>query len=173
MNLAKISTLLTIGKIIDKYAKAYCTASQARLMELLDEIHGIKIKRRALNYHLADLRDEGLIISIRRTYRREDGTLCLRTSATCLTADGWNRLAKMGWTKAVVWWKRIATKYRDYQEKAQQEKSGPEKTPGPDLAATRKWIDKLKATLGADELEEAHERAKEILASARAREAGA
>ena len=164
----KISLLTTIGHIIDKYTSNYCTASQAKLLDLLKNIHGIDIKRRCLNYHLHDLRESGLIISIRRTWRRKDGTLCLRTSATCLTADGWSQLARLGWTKAVVYYKRLRQKYRDYQARYQEEKIEEHKEPEtPNWEEGRKWIDKLKETLDMNELERAHRRAKEILAGAR------
>jgi hypothetical protein len=54
-----------------------------------------------LNYHLADLRKAGLIKTIRRTHRKSDGTLCLQTSATCLTPLGYLELWKLGcgWAK--------------------------------------------------------------------------
>ena len=167
MNTTKVATLVLLGKVIDKYGKMYATISQAKMLELLATIHKINIKRRALNYHLADLRESHLIYSIKRTYRREDGTLCLRTSTTYLTADGWEKLARMGWIKAVVYWKRITTKYRDYQAKHQEQKREEGKEEQPRWELGKKFIGELRKTLKVNEMEAAHKRAKEILAGAR------
>lgn len=101
MRSTKVQLVTTISAIIKKYKKKYCVASQAKLIELLETFYGVKIKRRMLGYHLADLRKMGLIKSIRRTHRNSDGTLCLETSATCITCLGYHELWKMGceWAK--------------------------------------------------------------------------
>ena len=171
MNTTKIACIIMLGKVIDKYGKMYTTISQAKMLELLEKIHKISIKRRALNYHLADLRKLNLIYTIKRKYRREDGTLCLKTSCTYLTADGWEQLARLGWIKAVVFWKRVAEKYKGYvagAKKKVEEKT--EEVTEPDWESGKKWIEKLKETLEMNELEQAHKRAKEILASCKNRE---
>jgi len=65
-------------------------------MNLLAKHYGTHIKVRQLNYHLADLRKMRLIKSIRRNKRNPDGTICLQTSATCLTPLGYYELFKLG-----------------------------------------------------------------------------
>ena len=161
----KLAVLITLAKVIDKYSKMYCTISQAKILELLDRIHKISIKRRDLNYHLRTLRELGLIISIRRNHRNPDGTLCLRTSATYLTADGWEQLARLGWTRAVIYWKRIAAKYKDYQEQYQTRHKVETEDPVTDHKSAKRWIEKLKATVGLDEERRAHERVREMIAA--------
>jgi hypothetical protein len=64
-----------------------------------------------LNYHLADLRREGLIKTIRRIERRDDGTICLLSSATCLTIKGAHLLYKMGSSWALRHFNALRKKY--------------------------------------------------------------
>lgn len=101
MRCTKVQVMTSIASVIRKYKKSYCVASQKKLIELLADHHRVSIHRRMLNYHLADLRKFGLIKTIRRTHRNKDGTLCLETSATCLTAAGYWELWKLGceWAK--------------------------------------------------------------------------
>ena len=111
MQRTKISTLVTLGKIIAKYNTNYCYASQNTLLDLLEKFQNIKIERRMLNYHLADLRREGLIKTIRRNSRRDDGTFCLLSSATCLTIKGARLLYKMGSSWALRHFNSLRKKY--------------------------------------------------------------
>jgi DNA-binding transcriptional ArsR family regulator len=91
-----MQTLTTIAAVIRKYRKSYCVASQEKLIELLGTYYQVSIRHRMLNYHLADLRKLGLIKSIKRTHRKSDGTICLQTTATCLTPLGYYELWKLG-----------------------------------------------------------------------------
>jgi len=111
MRTTKIQTLSSIAAVIRKYKKKYCTASQEKLIELLSEFYGVSIQRRMLNYHLADLRKYGLIKTIRRTHRNKDGTLCLETSATCLTPAGYYELWKLGCEWAKKMYDKLIAKY--------------------------------------------------------------
>lgn len=97
-------TLTTIAGVIQKHRKNWCTASQNKLLELLATWHKTQINRRSLNYHLKDLREAGLIRTIKRTKRNPNGTICLLTSATCLTLEGYKLILKMGntWAKAKI-----------------------------------------------------------------------
>lgn len=101
MRSTKIQVLSTVAAIIKKYKNNYCVASQEKIMELLFTWYLVTIKRRMLSYHLADLRKFGLIKTIHRTHRKSDGTVCLQTSATCLTSLGYRELWKLGceWAK--------------------------------------------------------------------------
>lgn len=101
MRSTKLQTMTTLAAIIKKYKKKYCVAGQDKIIELLATYYNINIQKRMLNYHLADLRKLGLIKTIRRTHRKADGTLCLQTSATCLTPLGYYELWKLGceWAK--------------------------------------------------------------------------
>jgi hypothetical protein len=101
MRSTKIQVLSTVAAIIRKHKNNYCVASQEKIIELLETWYWTKIKRRMLNYHLADLRKFGLIKSIHRTHRNSDGTICLMTSATCLTSLGYRELWALGceWAK--------------------------------------------------------------------------
>jgi DNA-binding transcriptional ArsR family regulator len=103
--------MTTLAAIIRKYNKKYCIASQNKLIELLATYYNVNIQKRQLNYHLADLRKAGLIKSIRRTYRNRDGTLCLNTSATCITLLGYLELWKMGCEWAKKMYDKLKKKY--------------------------------------------------------------
>jgi len=111
MRATKVQVLTTLSAIIRKYKKKYCTASQDKLIELLSTFYGVKIKRRMIGYHLADLRKAGLIKSIKRTHRNGDGTVCLETSATCITPHGYHELWKMGSEWAKTMWDKLKKKY--------------------------------------------------------------
>jgi hypothetical protein len=111
MRNTKVQLLTSIAAVIRKYKKKYCTASQEKLIELLTEFHDVSIQRRQLNYHLADLRRYGLIKTIRRTHRNKDGTLCLETSATCITPAGYWQLWMMGSEWAKKMYEKIVKKY--------------------------------------------------------------
>lgn len=101
MRSTKVQVLSTLAGVIRKYKNNYCVASQDKLCDLIYSWYWVKIKRRMLNYHLADLRKFGLIKTIHRTHRNSDGTICLMTSATCLTSLGYRELWKLGceWAK--------------------------------------------------------------------------
>jgi len=103
--------LVTLSKVIQKYKGNWCLATQETLLLLLKEYHGIKINRRMLNYHLADLRNHNLINTIKRTRRNEDGTLCLLSSSTCLTVKGCYVLARNGFAWAYKHAKKLRKKY--------------------------------------------------------------
>lgn len=121
MRATKVQTITTIAAIIRKYKKKYCVASQEKLIELLNKYYSVKIEKRMLNYHLADLRKAGLIKSIKRTYRNRDGTLCLNTSATCLTPKGYYELWKMGCEWAKKMYDKLSKRY--FPVKAKQEET--------------------------------------------------
>lgn len=120
MQLTKYSLLTSISMVIKKYNGKYCYASQSRFLELLEEFHGIKIKVRALNKHLADLRKEGFIKTQKRSKRESDGTLCLQTSATCITIKGYSLLVQEGvdWCKGIL--HQLKKKYMTWYEKQQE-----------------------------------------------------
>ncbi|MBA7635750.1 hypothetical protein ES703_43354 [subsurface metagenome] len=111
MNLTKFSVLITIMHVIKKFDNFYCEASQKKIIQLLKQYHNITINRRQLNYHLHDLREAGLLRSIKRCVRREDGTLSLKTTATCLTMKACVLLGRKGITWATRHLKRLKTKY--------------------------------------------------------------
>jgi len=111
MRNTKTQTLSTIAGVIRKYKKKYCIASQEKIIELLENWYGTTIKARALNYHLADLREWGMIKSIRRTHRLKDGTLVLQTTATCITPLGYYELWKLGCEWAKKQYDRLIKRY--------------------------------------------------------------
>ena len=111
MQHTKVATIVTISKVIQKHSKNWCYASQNTILNLLSSFHNIGIHRRMLNYHLADLRAQGLIKTWRRTKRNEDGTLCLLSSATCLTMKGALFLYKLGSLWALRHFKTLKKKY--------------------------------------------------------------
>lgn len=111
MNTTKFSTLVTTFKIMRKHNKLWATPTQRTLLNLLEKYHKIKIGRRALNYHLADLRKEGLIHTIRRYKRNTDGTICLRSSAHSITIKGYRFLLTMGIREAYFRLKQLVETY--------------------------------------------------------------
>jgi len=96
MNVTKIAVLTTFGAIIKKYHGNWATPSQNTILSLLVVYHQIKIKRRALGYHLADLRAGKLITTIKRHKRDSNGQICLMSSATALTMKGCVQLFQLG-----------------------------------------------------------------------------
>jgi len=111
MRNTKTQTLSTIAGVIRKYKKKYCVASQEKIIELLENWYGTEIKVRALNYHLADLREWKMIKSIKRTHRKKDGTLVLQTTATCITPLGYYELAKLGCEWALKKYNELIKRY--------------------------------------------------------------
>lgn len=107
----KSAVLVTVSKVIQKYKGNWCLATQNTIILLLEEHHKINIKRRSLNYHLADLREHGLIRTIRRNGRNADGTLYLLSSATCLTIKGCYYLARNGYNWAYKKAKQLQKTY--------------------------------------------------------------
>ncbi len=96
MNITKIAVLTTFGKLIQLSNKNYVFPSQETLLRLLKQHYHINIKRRTLCYHLADLRKERFIKSIKRYQHGEKGTITALSSAVCLTARGCRLLFKFG-----------------------------------------------------------------------------
>lgn len=111
MKTTKLAVLITHASIIKKYNGNWSYASQQTVLNLLKTCHDTVIKRRQLGYHLADLREEGLIKTIKRSKRNEDGTLCLLSSATCLTMKGCVFLYRLGLTWAMQHLNKLRNKY--------------------------------------------------------------
>lgn len=107
----KYDVLITIQAILKRYQGNWCYASRQKTIQLLAKFHNVKIRYRMLGYHLADLRDAGLIKTYRRTHRRDDGTLCLLTSARCLTIKGCKYLLNRGVTWAQHHLNKLKLKY--------------------------------------------------------------
>lgn len=111
MQISKFSILRIIAFNVQKYGKNYCYMSQDKMLQILDTSYKININRRTLNYHLADLRSQGLILSIRRTHRNKDGTLHLLTTATCVTVKACRLLITFGYHFFRSILKRLTKKY--------------------------------------------------------------
>ena len=111
MRTTKYDTLITTAFIIQKSRGNWSYASRNATLEILEKIHKIKIRYRQLGNHLADLREGGLIKSITRNHRRADGTLCLLTSARCLTIKGCKYLIRHGVTWARHHLNKLKLKY--------------------------------------------------------------
>lgn len=67
--------LETFFYLCQKAGKQYCWPSQNGLLRILEQVHGLKISRRTLNYHLAALEDNGFIRRIRRIKRGKKGQI--------------------------------------------------------------------------------------------------
>jgi len=111
MRTTKYDVLITTAFIIQKSGGNWSYASRNSTLELLKKIHNIKIKYRQLGNHLADLRDAGLIKSWTRNHRMANGTLCLLTSARCLTIKGCKYLIRHGVTWAKHHLNKLKLKY--------------------------------------------------------------
>lgn len=111
MRHTKYAVLVTLYKVMIKHGKYWSTASQTTILRLLRERHRIIISRRQLNYHLADLRNNGLVFSIKRNGRTPDGTLIPRSTANSITIKGYRYLIVMGIKEA---WHRLRVLMRKY-----------------------------------------------------------
>ena len=120
MNTSKIAVLVTHAGIIRKHKGNWSTASQQTLLDLLATYHRIVIKRRQLGYHLADLRRERLIKTIKRHRRDPDGTVCLLSSATCLTIKGCVFLYRLGVAWALKHMNNLRDKYHPPKSSSHQ-----------------------------------------------------
>lgn len=129
MNTSKVAVLITQASIIRKYKGNWCYASQQTLLDLLKKCHDTVIKRRQLNYHLADLRAEGLIKTIKRHRRDPDGTVCLLSSATCLTMKGCVFLYRLGQFWALKHLNTLRSKYLPNRNRPKRETA--KETPRP------------------------------------------
>ena len=63
-----------------KHGKSYCFPTQKKILSLLHDYHGIDIKRRALNYHLRDLVEAGMITRTRRIRKNLKGGLIFNST---------------------------------------------------------------------------------------------
>jgi len=111
MKNTKYAILIVIAHVMWKHKSVWCYAAQAKMLELLSKYHKVEISRRQLNYHLRDLRDQGLIKSWKRHHRNEKGQIILLSSATCLTIKGCVYLVRKGVTKAVRHLKVLKERY--------------------------------------------------------------
>jgi len=111
MNTSKISVLVTCAGVIRKHKGNWSTASQNKILDLLKAFHNTAIKRRQLGYHLADLRKEGFIKTIKRHHRDPNGTIHPTSSATCLTMKGCHVLFRLGQTWAMRHFNKLRKAY--------------------------------------------------------------
>ena len=116
MRTTKYAVMITLLKVMVRHHKFWSIASQKKILDLLETYHGLKIHRRQLNYHLADLRRIGYIKTISRKHRRGDGTLCLLTSAHCITLKGYKYLLTKSVREA---WARIKELKKRYMPQPQ------------------------------------------------------
>ena len=70
--------------LCQKGGKNYCWPSQTKVIEILNNVHGISISRRTLNYHLRALEDNGFIRRIRRIKRDKNGRINFNSTLYCL-----------------------------------------------------------------------------------------
>lgn len=111
MRNTKYAVMITLLKVMVRHHKFWSIASQKKILDLLETYHGLKIHVRQLNYHLADLRGAGYIKTISRKHRNADGTLCLLTSAHCITIKGYKYLITKSVSEAWQRLKELKTKY--------------------------------------------------------------
>ena len=142
MNTSKISVLITCASVIHKYKGNWSTASQKKILELLRTFHDIKIQRRQLGYHLADLRSEDLIRTIKRHHRDPDGTIIPTSSATCLTMKGCRFLYRKGVAWALKHMKKLRDKYIPQEPTGSKwETATKPRTPGVDSQGDSPFMD--------------------------------
>ena len=99
---SKISVLIVIFKLIEKYNRSYCWPTRSRIQKLLLKYHKIDISIYAVDKHLKSLNDMHYIKSFRMYGRREDGTYFLKPSNRQLTKRGLSFLVSLG-IKASNW----------------------------------------------------------------------
>ncbi|MBW2672667.1 MAG: hypothetical protein JRD89_04515 [Deltaproteobacteria bacterium] len=87
--------LLMFSQLMRKFRKQYLYLSQEKMLELLGKYHGYRIKRRMLNYRLADLEAQGLIRRVQRNNRQVDGRIEPMTSLIFLTRKAHRLISRM------------------------------------------------------------------------------
>lgn len=93
---SKISVLIVIFKLIDKYHRSYCWPTRSRIKKLLLKYHDIDISLSSIDKHLKSLNDMHYIQSFQRHGQREDGTYFLKPSNRQLTKKGLHFLISLG-----------------------------------------------------------------------------
>lgn len=102
---SKLNILEILLALMQKFGKNYCFPSQYKILELLKTHHGVTISRRALNYHLRDLEDAGLIDRKSRIRRGPRGELVFNSSLYFLKKLGYaflNKIIRLGSLTASV-----------------------------------------------------------------------
>ena len=77
--------LLMFSQLMRKYRKDYLYISQEKMLFLLAQYHNYSIKRRMLNYRLAELEAAGLIKRTKRNKKHPGGHVAPMTSLLFLT----------------------------------------------------------------------------------------
>jgi len=108
----KLSTLITIAKIISLSKKNYSYLTQQKYIELLLKHHKVKIAPRTLRYHLKGLEDMGMIMRHKRWSRDSTGRVFRRSTAICITIVGAKYMFAKGCDFAVRMMKTITESIR-------------------------------------------------------------
>lgn len=92
---AKPNTILIMfSQLMRKYGKNYLFTSQDKMLYLLGKYHGYTIKRRMLNYRLAELEKAGFIKRVQRNKKQEDGVIKPMTSLVSLTRRAYKLISR-------------------------------------------------------------------------------
>lgn len=86
--------LLMFAQLMEKYRKKYLYISQEKMLLLLEAYHDYRIKRRMLNYRLAELEAAGLIRRVQRNKKCFGGRIEPMTSLIFLTSRAHKLIAR-------------------------------------------------------------------------------
>lgn len=95
LGITKAAIMHVLMSLQLKYGKAYCFPTQKTILALLLKCHQIDIQRRALNYHLRDLVNLGLITRTRRIRKNPAGGLIFNSTLYFLKNLGYRFLEKI------------------------------------------------------------------------------
>ncbi len=93
---SKISIIIVIFKIMEKYKRSYCYPTRKTIQKFLSKYHDTKISLSAIDKHLKSLNDLHYIQSFRRYGQRADGTFFNKPSNRQLTKKGLAFLLSLG-----------------------------------------------------------------------------
>jgi hypothetical protein len=80
MNNIDSAIVITLGSVALKYNKPYCFPSQAHILRLLFQHHGVTISRRTLNRRLKGLELDSFFQRVRRHFKGQDGKIRFNTT---------------------------------------------------------------------------------------------
>lgn len=93
---SKITIVIVIFKIMEKYKRSYCYPTRKTIQEFLSKYHDIKISLSAIDKHIKSLNEMNYIKSFRRYGQRENGTFFNKPSNRQLTRKGLSFLLSLG-----------------------------------------------------------------------------
>jgi len=133
--------LYLVHGYLTKKHKGWSLISQAWILETLDSWYKIKISRSTLNYNLAILRAEGLIETLKRHKRGDNGELICRVTLYKVTKQMRSFFFKVSRYFKNIGWKHLKSKTRDIMRALPDKQPDKEMEAGPEPWEIKSFIE--------------------------------